>query len=696
MPYDGSGAFQPLPAPTYPPSPGQVIRSSYFTATIDDLIGGFNSLGSGAAGSGASLVKFVGGLKSVQDLASTASGNGASLVGVQDAADYFSGANAEAILAELASPTGKFAGSGKHVFWYIPISEWQNILNRTPTIDVASYINQALVSNSSVYCPSGKYNISTLVFNYGNTLRGGGMYAPTGTEFVSTTNAPVLSFGGLPAGGSNVSFVTLSDFRVTGSRAAGTSQHGLNVYPQQSFNNFERVHIVACGGNGVNFTGTLTGAGNDQWTFRSCKIEQSLGYGFYCDTQLATSIFDQIEVYANSAGGWYFNSATYKIDNNIFRRCHTRDNGNTAGPAHGWYVGQGVQDCRWESCWCESNGERAGLVDPTHRTAGWYINTGASSTLTFDSCRNSIHAIGFWVAGNTRGVRIIDPSFLNILGWRTAADIRIDSGASAYIEDPISNGDLIIGIVDNRSVVKYNGIAAPTGANARIARGSQYVFNDGSTIKYLAGGSVTYGLYGATCSGNASTNILTATAGSSLKVGDKILIPGAGTAGAVLQAYITDMSVASLDITIDRNIITTVSAASVVTGNPLASAGAYTPTISGATTAGAGTYTTQTGSYSIDEYGYCTANVSLAWTAHTGAGTALVSFPIGCSDNAIGQVWPTNYTFGAGNFPFILATGGQSYGQLRTYSDGGAGAALALDTVASLSATVRFKITLPV
>ena len=102
MPFDGSGVFQPLVPPSYPAAAGQVIRSSYYNAVVDDLIDGINAFTSGSSGKGASLVKLAGGAHSLQDFTSTAAGNGAALVGVNDAAGLFRATSVESALAELA------------------------------------------------------------------------------------------------------------------------------------------------------------------------------------------------------------------------------------------------------------------------------------------------------------------------------------------------------------------------------------------------------------------------------------------------------------------------------------------------------------------------------------------------------------------------------------------------------------------
>lgn len=274
--------------------------------------------------------------------------------------------------------------------------------------------------------------------------------------------------------------------------------------------------------------------------------------------------------------------------------------------------------------------------------------------------------------------------------FRSSADILIDAGSSAEIINPKSDAVLIIAATDQNSVIRYVGQPLPS-ATTRIQRGSVFEFNDGTTSRVLTGGATagTYG--GGTWAGTAGTNTITGPAGHSLRIGDHVQIPGAGTAGATLHAYIVDMSATSLVATLDRNIVTTVVAAAMVNGAREVSSGTYTPNVTGATIAGAATYsTTPTGDWFIDEYGYCTINVNAAWTAHTGTGTMLITLPFMAAVSAVCPMFPVNFTYGA-TTPYIVVSPNLPYCQGRTMTDGGAGANLVLDTAASIVFTLRYK-----
>lgn len=107
------------------------------------------------------------------DLASTAAGKGAALVGAQDAGGYFSGANAEQIFAEIGNPFGAYS-NGIHIFRYIPPAQWAGIFDGTNATDNTPHLVSAVTAarlsstdttgrtrSASVYIPAGVYNIST-------------------------------------------------------------------------------------------------------------------------------------------------------------------------------------------------------------------------------------------------------------------------------------------------------------------------------------------------------------------------------------------------------------------------------------------------------------------------------------------------------------------------------------------------------
>jgi hypothetical protein len=108
------------------------------------------------------------------DLASTTDATkGAALVGSYDAANYFNGANVEAILQEIGNPKGQFQLDGVNVFRYIPPSEWAAIIAGTSTTDLKTYLQTALTAESNLIFPDGLYNTSVaLIPKVGAKLRG--------------------------------------------------------------------------------------------------------------------------------------------------------------------------------------------------------------------------------------------------------------------------------------------------------------------------------------------------------------------------------------------------------------------------------------------------------------------------------------------------------------------------------------------
>ena len=556
--------------------------------------------------------------------------------------------------------------------------------------DDTAAIQAALNDSLYVFIPAGTYLVTGLVLRYGQKIIGSSVFD---TTIKTVSNAPLISFGGTTAGGLDVGRCYISDIKLLGNQT-GTSQHGIGVVPQQSFHTLKRVHIVQMGGNGIDFSGTVTVAGNDQWNVEDVKIEQSIGYGVSCATQLATSIFTNVECYANQSGGWKLGeaySATYRMDGNTFIRCLTRWNESPVNAiVNGWDVGVGVYGNTWINCWCESNGNRT-YPDTGRVSAGWKITTNGNANLVFINPRNTAQSLGIWVTNNTTGIKIDSPTFGLMSTFRPSADIKIDSGSAAEITEPTSDATLIISIVEKNSTVKYTGKALPS-ATTRIPRGTTYTFNDGTTTRVFTGGATagTYG--GGTWAGTAGTNTITGSAGHSLRIGDHVQIPGAGTAGATLHAYITNMSASTLVATLDRNLVTSVTVAAMVNGAREVSNGTYTPTVQGGTSAGAGTYSVQTGTYIVDEYLYCTLNYQATWSAHTGTGTLLMNLPFTAGDTSLDSFLASNYTYGAGVIPNWLVTATQAFATGRTMADGAAAGNLAIDTAASVFGSVRFKV----
>jgi hypothetical protein len=132
----------------------------------------------------------------------------------------------------------------------------------------------------------------------------------------------------------------------------------------------------------------------------------------------------------------------------------------------------------------------------------------------------------------------------------------------------------------------------------------------------------------------------------------------------------------------------------------------YTPTVIGSTTAGAGTYTTQKGIYTISD-GVMIFEAEITWTAHTGAGQLYANLPSPLGTSISGGVSnPPSYIpvfcvlsgipSGAGLMPVLLVNTTASPPQARLYTynlSTGALAALALPAAGTLymSGSVPFN-----
>lgn len=123
--------------------------------------------------------------------------------------------------------------------------------------------------------------------------------------------------------------------------------------------------------------------------------------------------------------------------------------------------------------------------------------------------------------------------------------------------------------------------------------------------------------------------------------------------------------------------------------------GTFTPTLSGATTAGAGTYTVRVGRYTRVG-NRCFFNINMTWTAHTGTGTMIITgFPFStdntANNNSTVSVWSDNLTFGAGTLSGYFATGSTTFTPTLLVS-GGASNAISMDVTGSIIMTGSYEI----
>lgn len=121
--------------------------------------------------------------------------------------------------------------------------------------------------------------------------------------------------------------------------------------------------------------------------------------------------------------------------------------------------------------------------------------------------------------------------------------------------------------------------------------------------------------------------------------------------------------------------------------------GGWTPTISGTTVAGAGTYSLQAGSYvKIGKTVYVTARIT--WTAHTGTGNVQISnlpFTTNTIISAL-TVWKNNLTYTASRTLVGVTVGGTTNITLWQMDGAGGTAQVPMDTAADIIITGTYLV----
>lgn len=119
----------------------------------------------------------------------------------------------------------------------------------------------------------------------------------------------------------------------------------------------------------------------------------------------------------------------------------------------------------------------------------------------------------------------------------------------------------------------------------------------------------------------------------------------------------------------------------------------FTPTIIGAASAGAGTYTTQVGRY--QQFGKLVYyEATLVWTAHTGTGNMRIAgLPIAAAGSGrwAQSVQVSNLTWGAGQLHASII-GGESVIRLFNVDSGAAEAEFALDTAGTIHVSGFYEV----
>lgn len=186
-------------------------------------------------------------------LASTASGDGASLIGVQDSGGYFASANAEEIFAELGNPAGQFA-RGVNVLRYIPPAEWPSIFDGTSTYDCSAAFQAWIDGNDDLYMPAGatfKFQ-SGLYWKCGIRLAGGSKR--TCILDFSAVSGPCFT-AQLNRHGASFRVQGLRDSEVFGFKVIGNVSDATNHIFSSDYgwhrNNVHDVWFYSCGGDAI-------------------------------------------------------------------------------------------------------------------------------------------------------------------------------------------------------------------------------------------------------------------------------------------------------------------------------------------------------------------------------------------------------------------------------------------------------------
>ena len=331
-------------------------------------------------------------------------------------------------------------------------------------------------------------------------------------------------------------------------------------------------------------------------------------------------------------------------------------------------------------------------------------NTGTAATtdarVTIDNVymKNFYH-YGVNIYGNlANGVKIVNCNIesmgVNADAFSTGAGIVSTVGpsdltiANNVVKNCKWSGVLITGGEDMATIAIANNLLHQNGYSGN---GDGILLIQNSIYGSTAGkGIFNVAITGNVCTGNARSGVHLAvdTVGYIKYVtitGNTL--EGNTFAGLEISATNTAPSIVS-DVTVSGNLVLDNGTAQITCSSYLTNIVGveqpFTPVISGSTSAGVGTYTSRSGTYTVtNNIGYF--QLECTWSAHTGTGDILISgFPYAAQNSEpqpTGWVWTTDLTI-TGQATFGLV-GNTTSGPLGAVNNG-AYSAVALDTAASI------------
>lgn len=446
-----------------------------------------------------------------------------------------------------------FAGAGTVVGKNAKITacypEWFGGKINDQTVDNSPAFDKAQKFFPSVKLSIGDYYLLSLFKNiYSATFEGIGRVTNLGYDLTN-----IIQLGNFPTIQLDQPMLTLKNLTLK-----GVTTNPLNdgiLFPSLgSYSVFERVYVTGCGGHGIH-ANNKAATGVDLCEFLNVKCYANQGYGVKIELDptggngFNTSKFELVECSSNQLGGFYFDQCSSLT----IERCHAFWNESVNGTTvYGYTIGtNNVSNLKFINSWSESSGEH-NYPDPTHKSGGFVVNGGTN--LSFDNCHTTNEDRGFIINGGTN-IDIINPD-IHVQSYASCLDILIMAAANQVV---VKDYNMPSGAaVANFSATSYIECTNQLPTSGRIPYNGQFKRGQRGKSFCAAQGTATQYQYNATLSANAGDNFLTWTTNNSLKIGDNILIPGAGASGGGLFALVTDMDMVNKKVYINQTISTSI------------------------------------------------------------------------------------------------------------------------------------------